>query len=316
MPETPVALVTGASSGIGAHTAAGLQAAGFTVYAAARRTDRMRSLGEQGIRVLGMDVTDEASVTAGVTSLLAEAGRIDVLVNNAGYGSYGAVEDVSLDEARRQLDVNVFGLARLIQLVIPRMRAQGRGRIINVSSVGGKVSEPLGGWYHAAKFAVEGLSDSLRMELRPFGIDVVLIEPGPIRTEWAQIAREQLLANSAGTAYAGQAQSVARMLKKADSRLTASPPGVVARKIVRVARVRHPRARYPVGRGAGLIVAARKVLPDATLDAVLTRAYLPKRGAALGAANTGAANTGAANTGAANTGAADAGAANTGAGQP
>jgi short-subunit dehydrogenase len=152
-------------------------------------------------------------------------------------------------------------------------------------------SGPLGGWYHAAKFAVEGLSDSLRIELRPFGIGVVLIEPGPIRSEWGQIAREYLLASSAGTAYAGQARSVARMLEIADGRLTASSPGVVARKIVKVAQARHPRARYPVGRGAGAIMAARRILPDTALDAVIARAFLPRH-AARGAASATAANQG------------------------
>jgi short-subunit dehydrogenase len=128
----------------------------------------MQPLADLGVRTLSMDVTDDSSMTAGLAKIIEAAGRIDVLVNNAGYGSYGSVEDVPIGEARRQFEVNVFGLARLIQLAVPRMRAQGSGRIINVSSIGGKIYEPLGGWYHAAKFAVEGLSDSLRIELRPF----------------------------------------------------------------------------------------------------------------------------------------------------
>jgi NAD(P)-dependent dehydrogenase (short-subunit alcohol dehydrogenase family) len=273
MPSSTVALVTGASSGIGAETALLLRKAGFTVYAAARRAERMQPLVSQGISVLSMDITDEASITAGVERIIAATGRVDVLVNNAGYGSYGSVEDVPLAEARRQFDVNVFGLARLIQLVLPGMRAQRGGRIINVSSIGGKFYEPLGGWYHATKFAVEGLSDSLRLELKPFGIDVVLIEPGPIRTEWGAIARESMLKASAGTAYASQATSVARMLETADNSRASSGPDVVARKIVKVATARHPRARYPVGRGAGTIVRARKVLPDGAMDALISRAY-------------------------------------------
>ncbi len=149
MPRSRVALVTGASSGIG-------QAAGYTVYAVARRVERMRPLADKGIHALGMDVTDDSSMTAGVAQIIAETGRIDVLVNNAGYGSYGAVEDVPIEEARCQFEVNVFGLARLIQLVVPRMRAQGSGRIINVSSIGGKIYEPLGAWYHAAKVCRRG----------------------------------------------------------------------------------------------------------------------------------------------------------------
>ena len=216
MPRSRVALVTGASSGIGAQTALLLQAAGFAVYAVARRVERMQPLASQGVRTLSMDVTEDSSVTAGLEKIIAETGRIDVLVNNAGYGSYGSVEDVPIEEARRQFEVNVFGLARLIQLAVPHMRAQGSGRIINVSSIGGKIYEPLGGWYHAAKFAVEGLSDSLRIELRPFGIDVVIIEPGPILTEWNAIARQNMLQNFADTAYASQAQSVFRRLETAD----------------------------------------------------------------------------------------------------
>jgi short-subunit dehydrogenase len=273
MPSSRVALVTGASSGIGAETALLLRKSGFSVYAAARRAERMQSLAGAGISVLSMDITDESSRTAGVERIIAEAGQVDVLVNNAGYGSYGSVEDVPLAEARRQFEVNVFGLARLIQLVLPGMRAQHGGKIINVSSIGGKFYEPLGGWYHATKFAVEGLSDSLRVELKPFGIDVVLIEPGPIRTEWGAIARAGMLRSSADTAYAGQARSVARMLETADNSRASSGPQVVARKIVKAATARNPRARYPVGRGAGTIVRARKVLPDAAMDAIISRAY-------------------------------------------
>jgi NAD(P)-dependent dehydrogenase (short-subunit alcohol dehydrogenase family) len=268
-----VALVTGASSGIGAQTALLLHAAGFAVYGAARRVERMQSLADQGIGTFSMDCTDDSSMTAGLAKIIAATGRIDVLVNNAGYGSYGSVEDVPIEEARRQFEVNVFGLARLIQLAVPHMRAQGSGRIINVSSIGGKIYEPLGGWYHAAKFAVEGLSDSLRIELRPFGIDVVIIEPGPILTEWNAIARQNMLKNSAGTAYASQAESVFRRLESADSPRLSSGPEVVARKIVAAATARNPRARYPVGKGAGTIVRARKILPDRALDAVISRAY-------------------------------------------
>ena len=196
-----------------------------------------------------------------------------MLVNNAGYGSYGAVEDVPLDEARRQFEVNVFGLAGLIQLIVPHMRAQGSGRIINISSIGGKIYEPLGGWYHATKFAVEGLSDSLRIELRPFGIDVVLIEPGPILSEWNAIARENMAKTSAGGAYAGQAASMTRVLEAVDASGRSSEPVGVARKIVKAATVSHPRARYPVGRGAGTIVRARRLLPDRAFDAIITRTF-------------------------------------------
>src|SRR6516164_3306739 len=179
-----VALVTGASSGIGEATARQLAAAGFTVYAAARRTERMQQLTEAGIRPIAMDVTDDASMQTGVKTILNEQGRIDALVNNAGYGSYGALEDVPMSEARAQMEVNVFGAARLIQLVLPQMRQQRSGTIVNITSMGGKIYTPLGAWYHATKHALEALSDCLRMELKPFGINVVVIEPGGIRTEW------------------------------------------------------------------------------------------------------------------------------------
>src|SRR5690349_17668304 len=185
-----VALVTGASSGIGEAIARKLAQLGFTTYAAARRVERMEPLRDVGVRPLQLDVTDEASMTSAIEHIAAEAGCIDVLVNNAGYGSYGALEDVPLAEGRRQFEVNVFGLAQLTQLVLPHMRRLGSGHIVNISSMGGKMYEPLGAWYHATKFAVEGLSDSLRLELKPFGISVVIIEPGAIRSEWGGIARD------------------------------------------------------------------------------------------------------------------------------
>src|SRR3954467_7983948 len=155
-------------------------------------------------------------MTALVDTILAESGQIDVLVNNAGYGSYGALEDVPIEEARRQFEVNVFGLARLTQLVLPQMRSRRSGRIVNISSMGGRIYEPLGSWYHATKFAVEGLSDSLRMELAPFGIQVVVIQPGAIRTEWAAISADSLEATSSGTAYADQARAAAGVLRAGD----------------------------------------------------------------------------------------------------
>ncbi len=270
--DSRVALVTGASSGIGEQTVLALLAAGFRVYAVARRTDRMTALVEKGATAFAMDVTDDDSMVAGIERVVAETGRLDVLVNNAGYGSYGALEDVPIDEARRQFEVNVFGLARLTQLALPHMRARGAGRIINVSSIGGKVYEPLGGWYHATKFAVEGLSDSLRIELAPHGIDVVIIEPGPIRTEWNAISRESLTETSAGGAYDVQAGRVRRTMERGDGKM-ASPPKVVAAKILKAATTAKPRARYPVGRGAGTVIRARRVLPDAAMDFLIRRMY-------------------------------------------
>ncbi|HEY3547213.1 MAG TPA: oxidoreductase [Propionicimonas sp.] len=270
----PVALVTGASSGIGEHTVLQLLGAGFEVWGAARRTERMAPIADQGARVLAMDLTDDASMVAGIEEILRESGRIDVLVNNAGYGSFGALEDVAIAEARQQFEVNVFGLARLIQLVLPTMRAARRGRIINVSSIGGTIYEPLGSWYHATKFAVEGLSDSLRVELGSFGIDVALIQPGPVRTEWNAIARANLSASSDGTAYAKQAASVAKTLLRADQPGVGAEPTEVAAAIVKAATARRPRTRYPVGRGSATLIRARRLLPDRLFDRLLSRAFL------------------------------------------
>jgi NAD(P)-dependent dehydrogenase (short-subunit alcohol dehydrogenase family) len=268
-----VALVTGASSGIGASAAIRLSELGFTVYAGARRVDRMSALEPHGIRVLPLDVTDDLSMTSAVDRILAETGRIDVLVNNAGYGSYGSVEDVPIDEGRRQFEVNVFGLARLTQLVLPTMRAQASGRVVNISSIGGKVYEALGAWYHATKFAVEGFSDSLRLELAPFGIKVVIIEPGAIRTEWGGIAAGSAIERSGDTAYAAQAAQLARVYSTADRPNMGSEPDVVARAIGKAATVKRPRARYAVGSFAKPIVWSRKLLPDAAMDFAMRAAY-------------------------------------------
>jgi NAD(P)-dependent dehydrogenase (short-subunit alcohol dehydrogenase family) len=275
MNQTPpkVALVTGGSSGIGACTVRELLGAGFVVYTAARRVERMQSLADDGAHVVAMDVTDDASMVSGVDRIIAEQGRIDVLVNNAGYGSYGAVEDVPIDEARRQFDVNVFGLARLTQLVTPHMREQGSGRIVNISSIGGKFYEPFGAWYHATKFAVEGFSDSLRLELKPFGVDVVIIEPGPIITEWNEIARDSLLEHSGSTDYAKYAKRTHKVLTAFDQPSRASKPEAVARKIRKAVTTKHPAARYPVGRGARMITGSRDHLPDRFFDQVVSRMY-------------------------------------------
>lgn len=265
---TRVALVTGASSGIGAATVLGLIGAGYRVYAAARRVERMAPLEAAGALLLKLDVTDDGSMQAAIGAIRARNGRLDVLVNNAGYGSYGAVEDVPLDEARRQFEVNVFGLARLTQLATPMMRAQKSGAIFNISSIGGKMHEPLGAWYHATKFAVEGLSDCLRAELEPFGIDVVVIEPGAIATEWGGIALESLAKYSGSTAYAQQAADHGALMAQA-VKGAGSDPKVVADAIVGALRAKRPKTRYVMGGGAVLILTLRKVLSDRTFDAMI-----------------------------------------------
>jgi NAD(P)-dependent dehydrogenase (short-subunit alcohol dehydrogenase family) len=265
------AFVTGASAGIGEATARALLAAGYRVFAGARRLDRMAGLAAAGATLLKLDLTDDVSIVAAVNTIKNEAGRIDVLVNNAGYGSYGALEDVPVDEGRRQFEVNAFGLARLCQLVLPMMRAQRSGKIVNVTSIGGKIWEPLGAWYHATKFAVEGLSDCLRVEVAPFGVDVIVIEPGAIRTEWAGIARDGLLQMSGGSAYAELAKRHARMLATADTSSLASPPEVVARTIVRAVTARRPKTRYATGGGARTILFLRKILSDRMFDRLIWR---------------------------------------------
>ncbi|NWL11797.1 short-chain dehydrogenase/reductase [Paenarthrobacter nitroguajacolicus] len=270
-----IAFVTGASTGIGFETAVALRSAGFTVYAGARRVDKMESLKQHGITVLSLDVTSEESMASAVGLVEAAHGRIDLLVNNAGYGSYGSLEEVPLAEGRRQFEVNVMGLARMTQLVIPGMRRSRSGRIINVASIGGKIHEPLGAWYHGTKFAVEGMSDSLRLELGPHGIDVVIIEPSGTDSEWGTIAGEGLLAASGGGPYSEQAHIVAAALASTSGtgHVLSTPARVVAKTIVRAATAKRPRTRYPVGRGAWSVLALRRVLPDRAFDAVFWNFY-------------------------------------------
>jgi short-subunit dehydrogenase len=266
-----VAIVTGASSGIGEVTAALLRANGYAVHAGARRVERMKPLADSGVVTRALDVTDDGSMTAFVDGVIADEGRIDVLVNNAGYGSYGALEDVPIEEARRQFEVNVFGLARMTQLVLPTMRAQHHGYVVNVSSMGGKIWEPLGSWYHATKFAVEGLSDSLRLELKPHGVKVVIVEPGSIATEWRDISAEHALGSSGESAYAAQAHALARVYASP----TGSKPDVVAKAILKAVSTRNPRTRYAIGQGAKPITYARRVMPDQAFDALVGRLYRP-----------------------------------------
>ncbi len=260
-----VILITGASSGIGKETAKLLIEAGNIVYGAARRIDKMNDLKELGIKLLEMDVTNDQSMVNGIQKIIEVEKRIDVLVNNAGYGSYGALEDVSISEAKYQFEVNVFGLARLTQLVLPHMRQQGSGKIVNISSMGGKFGEPHGAWYHATKYAVEGLSDSLRMELKQFNIDVVIIEPGAIKSEWGGIAKENLLKVSGNTAYKKLAEKHAALIDKTYKRV-GSEPIVIAKSIAKAINSNNPKTRYTVGGGAKLILFLRSILSDRLFD--------------------------------------------------
>jgi NAD(P)-dependent dehydrogenase (short-subunit alcohol dehydrogenase family) len=263
-----VILVTGASSGIGFDAAASLARQGHRVYAAARRVDRMEPLKELGVVPLQMDVTDEASMEAGVRTVLAAEGRIDVLVNNAGYGYFGAIENVSLEEARKQLEVNVFGLARMTQLVMPSMRSRRSGRIVNIASVAGRINLYFGGWYHVSKFSVEALSDALRMELKPFGIDVCVIEPGGIRTNWGIIAADHLRDSSLGTPYEKEALREAEVFSFAYTSPYLSKPSVVTKAICKAALGRRPKTRYRIGTGAHALLFFHSLLPDRWWDAL------------------------------------------------
>ena len=273
-----VALVTGASSGIGEATARKLHSEGFTVYGAARRTDRLQKLATDGIRPLAMDVTDEASIKAGLAAIIEGSGRIDVLVNNAGYGSYGAIEDVEMDEAKRQFEVNVFGAMNLARLALPHMRQQRSGTIVNITSMGGKIYTPLGGWYHGTKYALEALSDCLRLEVAPFGINVVVIEPGGIATEWGGIAADNLDKTSGQGAYREQAKAVSSSLRSEANANRNSPPSVIADAIAKAVTSSRPKTRYAVGFGAKPLIAAGKLLSDRQFDALISRATgLPRK---------------------------------------
>lgn len=269
MKKSQVILLTGASSGIGYDTAVALAKQGHKVYAAARRVERMEPLREYGIVPLKMDVTDEASMQEGIQAILSAEGRIDVLINNAGYGYFGAVETVPMKDARNQLEVNIFGLARLCQLVLPAMRAQHSGRIINTSSVAGKSVFYYGGWYHVSKYAVEALSDAMRMELQPFGIDVVIIEPGAIKTNWGIIAADHLAQTSEGTAYAESGKMMAQNLRNMYQSSSLSDPSVVRKAICRAVNARRPRTRYRIGYMSGTIVFFHWLLPARWWDAFL-----------------------------------------------
>lgn len=265
------ALVTGASSGIGEATVEALLAEGAKVYAAARRTDRMKGLEGRGAVIVRMDVTDETSLVSGVDSILKKEGSIDILINNAGYGSYGALEDVPLEEARRQFEVNIFGLARLTQLVLPKMREKRYGKIVNISSMGGKMYSPFGAWYHATKHALEGLTDCLRLELGPFGIDAIIVEPGGIATEWGMIAAENLKQTSGAGAYAAQAIAAADRTAKLYSFGSLSGPSVIAGVIVKAVTAAKPKTRYAAGYGAKPALFLRKWLSDRQFDWLISR---------------------------------------------
>jgi NAD(P)-dependent dehydrogenase (short-subunit alcohol dehydrogenase family) len=275
-------LVTGCSSGIGHATALRLCAAGFRVWASARDVASIADLAQAGCQTLPLDVTDEASMARAVAEIERAAGAVEVLVNNAGYSQSGALELVDLARVRRQFETNVFGLLRLTQLVLPGMRRQGSGRIINLSSMGGRLTFPGGGIYHASKYAVEALSDALRFEVRGFGVQVVVIEPGLIRTGFGAAAVGSMQDGKAEDGpYAGFQEAVARATREAyEKGLFAKLGGDaddVAKVIERAIKARRPRARYRVTASARVLLWQRKMMPDWAWDAFL-RSQFPQPG--------------------------------------
>lgn len=266
-----IILLTGASSGIGHQTAESLAKEGHIVYGAARRTEKMEDLKQFGVKSIYLDVTDENSIKNAVDTIIGKEGRIDVLINNAGYGSFGAVENVDISEAKMQFEVNLFGLARLVQLVLPYMRKQKSGRIINVSSIGGRLTTYFGAWYHATKYALEAFSDALRMEVSDFGIDVSLIEPGGIKTDWGIIASDKLEKSAKGGAYEKEAMKTAKGMKKQYSGNLLSNPIVITKSISKAVNSNRPKARYLIGFMAKPLVFLHTILPTKVFDKIMKK---------------------------------------------
>jgi NAD(P)-dependent dehydrogenase (short-subunit alcohol dehydrogenase family) len=273
-------LVTGCSSGIGRATAEHLAKKGWNVYATARRVESIADLEEAGCKLLALDVTDEASMAAAVSAVEAAEGAVGVLVNNAGYSQSGAVEDVPLDVVRAQFETNVFGLLRMTQLVLPKMREQRWGKVVNVGSMGGTLVFPGGGIYHASKYALEALSDALRFELKGFGIDVVLIQPGLIRTRFGEVAVGSIesAAPAAGPNaefYAAVAVATKGVYEMGPLAIFGRGPEAVAKAIERAISSRRPRPRYRVTPSARMLMTQRSLMSDRMWDAFL-RSQFPR----------------------------------------
>ncbi len=271
-------LISGCSSGIGAATAAALVQAGHTVYATARRTETLADLVAMGCHPLELDVTSEDSMTAAVRAVEAEHGKVGTLINNAGYGEYGPIEEADLDRVRTMFETNVFGLARLSQLVLPAMRRSRSGRIVNIGSMGGRITFPVGGFYHATKYAVEAISDALRVEVKPFGIDVILVEPGLIRTNFESRVNEGLVvsvpSHGEDTAYADLLAASGKNTTSgyASDFLTTSPEAVAA-VILRAVESNRPRARYVVTSAAKAMINLRRFGGDRMWDATMRNRF-------------------------------------------
>lgn len=270
MNSNKVIFITGASSGMGKDTALDLIKQGYIVYCGARRVEEMGDLKLAGGHVLQMDISREEDITRCVNQIIDEQGHIDVLWNNAGYGLYGSVEETSLDDARYQFEVNVFGLARLTQLVTPFMREAKSGTIINTSSIGGKIYAPMGAWYHASKHAIEGFSDCLRLELEPKGINVVVLEPGAIKTEFPEVMSKQVLGNSGHGPYQDLAKRVDNLsLKESGKDGAGSPTSVISKVVQEIINNPKPKTRYAAGKFSTTTLLMRRFLSDRTFDRII-----------------------------------------------
>lgn len=267
--STKIILLTGASSGIGFETAKILAQQGHTVYGVARRVEKLEGLSKFGVKFLYFDITDTQSMSSLLSRILAEEGRIDVLINNAGYGSFGAIEDVDINEARQQFEVNLFGLATLTQQILPQMRRQKQGLIINVASIAGHFTSPFGAWYHASKYALEAFSDALRMEVEEFGIKVSIIEPGGIKTPWGHIAADHLELSSKNGAYEEKASKMAGKMRKLYNSSLMSNPLVVAKGISKAVNAHRPKTRYRIGFMAKPLVFLHSILPTRVFDKII-----------------------------------------------
>ena len=269
-----VIIVTGASSGMGKDAALRLIKEGHIVYGAARRIDAMGDLVDVGGHAIALDITNGDSITKVVEKVLSEQDKIDILWNNAGYSVTGAVEDVSYEDAKRQFEVNLFGLAEMTKAVLPQMRKQKSGTIINTSSVGGKVYTPLGAWYHASKHALEGWSDCLRIELKPFNIHVVILEPGGIATEFGDVMYKPILERSKGGAYEDYSKKIAEKYKEYYSdNSSLSPPSVISDVMVKIVNSQKPKTRYAVGYMARTTLFLRWLLSDNMFENMILRFY-------------------------------------------
>jgi NAD(P)-dependent dehydrogenase (short-subunit alcohol dehydrogenase family) len=279
---TRTVLITGCSSGIGRATALRLARAGWQVYATARRPETLGPLADAGCRTLALDVTDEESMRSAVERVETESGPVEVLINNAGYSQSGALETLPLDLVRTQFETNVLGLLRMCQLVLPGMRAARRGTIVNLSSMGGRLTLPGGGAYHASKYAVEALSDALRVEVAGFGVRVVVVEPGLIRTAFGETAAAGVPAGDGGGPYGSFDRAVAEATERVYTRgplaRLGGPPEAVAATIERAITAERPRARYPVTPSARALITLRRLLPDRAWDG-LVRSQFPQPGA-------------------------------------